>query len=180
MLVVSCTCGTVTGTLAEPHRGNPIRCECKDCQAYAAFLGTRFTDERGATPIVQVTPAQLTITAGHDQLAAVRLSDRELVRWYAACCRTPIGNTLAMDRPVFVGVVAACLPDAPPITRRINRPSGRPPAGEVLSDVIPAALFGLGLVLRAVVTGTRTSPLPRHDDPRVQVLTADERAAFTP
>jgi hypothetical protein len=52
-------------------------------------------------------------TAGTDQIAALRLTDRGLVRWYAGCCRTPLGNTLATAALPFIGVVRVCMDAAP-------------------------------------------------------------------
>jgi hypothetical protein len=43
----------------------------------------------------------------------MRLTDKGLVRWYAKCCNTPIGNTAANYRLSFVGLIHNCL-EAPP------------------------------------------------------------------
>ena len=48
----------------------------------------------GATDIFQIPIAHVHITAGHEQLALMRLTPKGLNRWYAKCCNTPIGNTL--------------------------------------------------------------------------------------
>lgn len=179
MLPIACACGAVTGTLHDPSAHNAVACACRDCQAYARWLGTAVTDPRGATPILQVTPSQVELTGGHAHLAAVRLSPSGLMRWYAACCRTPIGNSLPMERPVFIGVVGPCLPPgATRAARPINLASARPPARDRLADVIPAILGGLRVVLLALITGRRSSPFPASTDPRVRVLTASERAAL--
>ena len=39
----------------------------------------------------------------------MRLTPGGLVRWYADCCRTPIGNTLATRQVPFVGLIHACM-----------------------------------------------------------------------
>ncbi len=39
----------------------------------------------------------------------MRLTSRGLLRWYAGCCRTPLGNTLPMPSVPFVGVIHACI-----------------------------------------------------------------------
>jgi len=39
----------------------------------------------------------------------MRLTEKGLVRWYARCCNTPIGNTVADYRVSFVGLVHSCL-----------------------------------------------------------------------
>lgn len=66
-------------------------------------------DAQGGTEIVQVAQARLRFLQGEDRLAAVRLSETGLIRWYVACCRTPIGNTLANPKVAIVGLVHSCL-----------------------------------------------------------------------
>ena len=39
----------------------------------------------------------------------MRLRPGGTVRWFARCCNTPIGNTLATPAIPFIGVVTACL-----------------------------------------------------------------------
>lgn len=88
-----------------PSSGTRIVCYCGDCQAFARFLdhpGT--TDTFGGTDISQMAPSRMSITDGADQLRCVRLSDKGMFRWYAGCCRTPIGNTLGPRVP-FVGLI---------------------------------------------------------------------------
>lgn len=81
-------------------------CHCDDCQAYARWVGVDgVVDRHGGTDIFQMTPSQLRISAGAEHLHCVRLSQKGLMRWYAGCCRTPVGNTLASPRVPFVGVV---------------------------------------------------------------------------
>ena len=41
------------------------------------------------------------------KIAAIRLTEKGLVRWYASCCNTPIGNTMAASGVPFIGVVGA-------------------------------------------------------------------------
>jgi Family of unknown function (DUF6151) len=60
-------------------------------------------DVHGATDVIQTSPAQLTLTQGQEFLACMRLTEKGLLRWYAACCSTPIGNTLPNYRMSFVG-----------------------------------------------------------------------------
>ena len=43
----------------------------------------------------------------------MRLKENGLLRWYASCCNTPIGNTLANFRLSFVGLVHSCLAGSP-------------------------------------------------------------------
>ncbi len=93
------------------RRGNRLVCYCDDCQAFAHFLGCadRVLDAHGGTEIFQTSPARLQFTAGVSDLACMRLSPGGLLRWYAGCCRTPIGNTLATRQVPFVGLIHSCI-----------------------------------------------------------------------
>ena len=42
----------------------------------------------------------------------MRLTAKGMIRWYASCCRTPIGNTMATSAMPFIGVIKAFI-DAP-------------------------------------------------------------------
>src|SRR5690606_24743158 len=57
----------------------------------------------------QTSPALVEIRAGADRLACMRLTPKGLLRWYASCCRTPLGNTLTTGTIPFVGLIRACL-----------------------------------------------------------------------
>jgi hypothetical protein len=106
-----CQCRAVQGVLANPARSHRVVCYCHDCQAFAHVLGQtgRVLDHRGGTDVVQTLPRNLTVTAGHAHLACLRLTPRGMLRWYASCCSTPIGNTLASAQFSFVGLIRACL-----------------------------------------------------------------------
>jgi hypothetical protein len=89
-------------------------CYCADCQDYAQVLGRPDTlDARGGAEVVQTLPSFVTITQGADRLACLRMTPKGPLRWYAACCNTPIGNTALTHRVAFVGLVAACLAGRP-------------------------------------------------------------------
>lgn len=64
---------------------------------------------------MQILPRNITLTQGTEVLACIRLTPQGLLRWYAGCCNTPIGNTLATPRISFIGLVHNCLenPDRP-------------------------------------------------------------------
>lgn len=103
-----CTCGKLEGTARSvvPTRGFRVVCHCDDCQAYAHYLkrADQVLNEAGGTDIFQLTPAQLTLTRGTEHLACVRLTPKGLMRWYAACCDTPVANTLPWAKVAFAGV----------------------------------------------------------------------------
>jgi hypothetical protein len=106
-----CQCGTIQGAVANPENGNHCVCYCRDCQAFAHFLGKAdaVLDQRGGSEIIQVPPKNLTFSQGFEALACMRLTEKGLLRWYAACCNTPIGNTLMTPKISFVGLVHNCL-----------------------------------------------------------------------
>ncbi len=102
-----CRCGRVRGSAIDvsPSSGFRFVCYCKDCQAFARFLGRAdVLDPAGGTDIFQMPPGRVRLTAGTDALRCLRLSDKVL-RWYADCCRTPIANTAAGPRFPIAGMV---------------------------------------------------------------------------
>jgi hypothetical protein len=108
---LQCRCGTIKGFVSNPESANRVVCYCKDCQAFARFLGQQneTLDAQGGSDIVQTLPKNVTFTQGADAIACMRLSDRGMVRWYAGCCKTPIGNTLENYKISFVGLLHNCL-----------------------------------------------------------------------
>ncbi len=108
---IQCKCGTVRGQLSGKGTSNRVVCYCTDCRAFAHFLGrpSEVLDIQGGTEIVQVAQPRLTFSQGKEHLAAVRFSENGLVRWYAACCKTPIGNTLLNPKVPFIGLIHSSL-----------------------------------------------------------------------
>lgn len=103
-----CRCGEVRGRLrgASPETVNRVVCHCDDCQAYVHYLGRAdLLDAHGGTDIVQVAPAALELSGAVERIVGVRLTPKGLYRWYADCCKTPLGNTVGPAVP-FVGIVA--------------------------------------------------------------------------
>jgi hypothetical protein len=93
------------------NAGNRLVCYCDDCQAYARALGRAddVLDAHGGTEVYQISPARLEITDGLEALACMRLTPRGPLRWYARCCRTPLGNTLSTRQIPYVGLLRACI-----------------------------------------------------------------------
>lgn len=106
-----CWCGTLHGVVTQPANAQRVICYCRDCQAYAHFLGQpkRILDRRGGSDVLLTLPANVTFTSSLATLACLRLTPKGLLRWYAKCCSAPIGNTLASHHLSFVGLVRACL-----------------------------------------------------------------------
>ena len=108
-----CRCGEVGGRVkdAAPGAVNRVVCYCDDCQAFAHHLGRAdLLDAQGGTDIVQVAPASLVFDRGSDRIVGLRLTPKGLYRWYAICCKTPVGNTVGPSIP-FVGTVARVFGD---------------------------------------------------------------------
>jgi hypothetical protein len=161
---LQCRCGTVKGYLSHTTAVNRCMCYCRDCQAFAHFLGKadEILDAQGGTDVVQTRPANLTFTHGQNALACMRLTPKGLLRWYTACCNTPIGNTVANYRMPFVGLVHSCLEGAGPsldqsfgpVRARVNTKSAK---GEVPSGsggMMSAILPFIALVARPLVDGS--------------------------
>jgi hypothetical protein len=132
-LPLRCRCGHVRGVAREvaPSSGLRFVCYCKDCQAFARFLAhvpenacpgcdtgwepdfrqgyappkrPDVLDAAGGTDIFQMAPGRVTLTEGTDALRCLSFSGKVL-RWYAACCRTPIANTAASPRFPMVALI---------------------------------------------------------------------------
>jgi hypothetical protein len=190
-LPLQCRCGVVRGVARNiaPSTVNHCFCYCDDCQAFAHFLDRAddVLDAHGGTEITQMSQASLAFTAGADKVAAMRLSANGMIRWYASCCRTPIGNTMSTTAMPFVGVIKAII-DAPatalgPIRGRGFANSAKGGRAAVPKDGLPELVMiarVLAKVLRWRLRGDhRRSPLfdAATGQPRVvpRVLEAAER-----
>lgn len=111
-IALRCRCGKLRGRVDGKRVAARAVCYCKDCQAYGHFLGTGVLDPAGGTEVAATLPAAVRFDEGGEQLACMSLGPNGIYRWYARCCRTPIGNTPRDPRTAYVGLVRACL-DAP-------------------------------------------------------------------
>ncbi len=167
-----------------------IVCHCRGCQAYARWLGRlELLDDAGGTDIVQLTPSQLRLETGVDQLDCVRLTDAGALRWHARCCRTPIANSLAQAWAPWLGMPRLFV-DARqvgadalgPVRFRIHARHARAavPGGHPTGP-LSLILGTLGRSLRDAALGrARPHPLFLDGRPRVpaRALTEAERAAI--
>jgi uncharacterized RDD family membrane protein YckC len=106
-----CECGRVQGHVNISGALSRGICYCKDCQSFAYFLGKekQTLNEIGGTDIVPASPRDVAFTQGKELLACMQLSDKGLLRWYASCCNTPIGNTWRNNKLSYVGLIHNCL-----------------------------------------------------------------------
>jgi hypothetical protein len=168
---LSCRCGALQGRVALRGLSNQLVCYCRDCQAFARYLGhaEAVLDRQGGSTIVQVAPDRVEITQGHDQLAAMRLSPNGLLRWYAACCRTPLGNTLPSRQRPFVGLLHNCLDSAPltpsfgPVRGHFFTQGARGEPRPAEHGLLPAALRIVAMMLGSLLSG-RYRGTPFFDD----------------
>ncbi|MES2642141.1 MAG: DUF6151 family protein [Myxococcota bacterium] len=196
-LPLRCTCGAVRGELddASPAVGNRMVCYCDDCQDYTRFLGRADAlDPFGGSDIYQTTPSRVRITQGAEHLRIVRLSEKGMVRYYAGCCRTPIGNLMAGARWPFVGLAQPFMDHAADGRSRDERlgpaagyihgryaPGGCPPHAHPSASV---AVIGRAMwrILLNMAHGS-ARPTPFYDDQgklvsEPQVLSPQERDAL--
>ena len=160
-----CRCGTLQGRVAAPDRamGRGI-CYCTDCRAFAHFLGRAddVLDLQGGTDVIATHPQHVVINQGLDALACMSMSPRGLLRWYASCCRTPIGNTVRNPKLAYVGLVHTCLEGAGvpiersfgPVTLRLNRDSATGPVAERSRGMFGSALRFMRTTFGARIAGS--------------------------
>jgi hypothetical protein len=188
---IQCRCGQVRGLLKATRPSNRCVCYCADCQAFARHLQARDAmDSQGGTDIIQVPASNLVFTQGAEQLACIRLTDKGLLRWYASCCGTLIGNTPADWKVSFVGLIHTCLRGGSPsvdesfgpVTMRVGVNSAiganKPAAVGLFSGIAKAVL----IIVRGRFGGAyRASPFfnPQTGLPvaKPKVLSAEELAA---
>ena len=107
---LQCRCGVFRGHVVPSPTATRAVCYCNDCQAYARYLGTTgVADEDGGTEVVASLPQYVHFSAGLDVLTCMSLSDGGLLRWYASCCNTPVGNTPRNPKVPYIGLVHSCL-----------------------------------------------------------------------
>ncbi|MEZ5598787.1 MAG: DUF6151 family protein [Pseudomonadales bacterium] len=170
-LPLRCICGQVRGVIGA---GSPrLRgiCYCRDCRAYAHHLGRAevLLDAAGGSDITATLPRGVHFHTGVDRLRCLRLAERGPLRWYTACCHTPVGNTAPDWRLPFVGIVHACLADGrEALDTVLGAPEVRVFAGSALA-ALPERPVGVRVAARwhqlrfmAMVMGERLRGNHQH------------------
>ena len=151
-LAFSCSCDAVTGSIAQAIgrdgkvEGDHVVCHCSDCQAFARFCHAEesILGKAGGTALYQSRCARLTIASGKDRLACIHLTDKPTLRWYAACCDTPMFNSFANGRiPYVTTLLANCEPAA---RAKLGEPTGHlflSDATGAVDDLKPLAMATL-------------------------------------
>lgn len=107
-VALKCRCGSVQGLACNvgPGTGTRVVCYCRHCQLFARYLDRAddTLDEFGGTEILQVPLSRVQISEGLEQIRSVKITAKGPCRWYANCCKTPVGNALS-DSWAFIGIV---------------------------------------------------------------------------
>ncbi|MEM6501708.1 MAG: DUF6151 family protein [Cyanobacteria bacterium P01_C01_bin.89] len=151
---IQCECGCVQGTAVALNQATRITCFCKDCQAFAHFLGNAnaILDDNGGTDIVQTSPKNITFSQGAENLACVRLTEKGMIRWYASCCKTPIGNTLPSRNFSFIGLIHNCLnPSDIPLHKVVGETCAQVNTGSAKGDSKPKSFGTLPTIGRNIL-----------------------------
>jgi len=121
-----CRCGAVRGEMDTRRAYARATCYCKDCRAFARFLGQpEVLDASGGVDIVATAPAAVRFTSGSEHVACMSLSPKGLLRWYASCCGTPLGNTPRDPKVPYAGLMTACFDASPQALDAAFGPRGR-------------------------------------------------------
>jgi Family of unknown function (DUF6151) len=166
---LQCRCGTLRGFVSPSHGVNRCVCYCRDCQAFAHFLGraNEILDASGGTDVIQARAANVVFTEGREALACMRLTPNGMLRWYSTCCKTPVGNTTANSKVSFVGLVHTCLEGAGPtlddsfgpVQAYVNTQSAKGGQKSNPLALVAVILRVVGIVARARIDGSyRRSP----------------------
>lgn len=185
-----CRCGTLRGYVSHPEKVSRGVCYCKDCQAFAHFLGKTddILDEMGGTDVIATLPKYLSFTQGFKTLACMSLTDAGMLRWYASCCNTPIGNTPRDFKTSHVGLIHTCLEDPSrslessfgPVRMRVNTKHAKGKPESMPISTVASILRFMGSLIRARLDGSyKSTPFftPDRGTPVVppKVLTSAER-----
>lgn len=188
-----CRCGTLRGNVGHPEKASRVVCYCKDCQSFAHFLGKPddVLDSLGGTESVATLSQYVEFTQGLEALACMSLSPKGVLRWYASCCNTPIGNTLRDRRIAYVALVHSCLPGSSatredafgPVRLRANAASAKRSTESSWMRNVGGLVRILLPVARARLTGSyRRTPFFHRGsgEPVAQpkVITREERASL--
>jgi hypothetical protein len=192
-IALRCRCGKLRGQVDSTRVAARAVCYCKDCQAYGRFLDSGVLDAAGGTEVAATLPAAVRFDEGLEQLACMSLGPKGLYRWYAGCCRTPIGNTPRDPRTSYVGLVRACLDatDAelerelgPLRCRTETKTALAPVESNGLATALAVCKIGTMLVKARLTGSYRKNPFFRAQTSEPlkapQVLSQEERKALSP
>ncbi|WP_299663726.1 DUF6151 family protein [uncultured Ruegeria sp.] len=184
-LTFSCDCGALSGHITEHgvRSGTHVVCYCHDCRAAQLYF-EQPDPAPGPVEIFQMAPEDVKFETGTEHLAAMQLSPKGMLRWYAKCCNAPLATTPLTPKFPFAGFIVKRIPDTNdlgPVTTRGFVPGQD---GKQTHEKIRYAAWGLlKRVLKSRLSGSwKKTPFfsSGTGEPVVQptVLTKEERAAF--
>ena len=148
-------------------------------------------DDAGGTQVVATLPRRVCFEQeGLEALACMSLSERGILRWYASCCNTPIGNTARKAAVPYVSLVHDCLASDPsrsleasfwPLRMRVQTKSATRPVASTPLVTLAVVLGSMRPMLGAWWdAGPRGNPFfDRQSGQPIRpprVLGADERS----
>lgn len=188
---LACRCGQVQGECDPARAYTRATCYCRDCRAFARWLGDGgLLDAAGGSDIVPMAPDGVRFTAGQEHLACMSLGPRGLLRWYAACCHTPLANVPRDPKFFYLGLPVACLDAPETAVSAAFGPGGRVALSteSATAPVTPTRWALLGGIVKIVANvvgarlrGRRNGLLFAEDGAPirpVQVLTLEQRRAL--
>ncbi|MDA7964264.1 DUF6151 family protein [Ruegeria sp.] len=140
----SCTCGSLQGHITKRgmSSGTHVVCFCRDCRAAQLYFGQP-DPAPGPVEILHMTPEDIVIDQGAEHLAAMRLSPRGMLRWYADCCNAPLVTTPASPKLPFGGFIVKRLADPAPLGPVTTRGFVPTPGGKQKHQKLRYAVIGL-------------------------------------
>jgi len=138
--------------------------------------------------VVATLQQDVAITKGAEVLACMSVKEGGLLRWYAGCCNTPIGNTMRGPKFSYVGLMHNCLEHSGkpldeafgPVKMRVNTTSAKQPVAATPFVTVISVLRLSGPIVMARLDGSyRRTPFFSAADLRPvaapKVLSAEER-----
>lgn len=161
-----------------PSRGNRLICYCESCRAFVERFdrGARL-DVAGGSDLLQVDPKHVKIRQGAQHLRWTKLTHKGPMRWYAACCGTPMANTLPVRALAFASFQVADITPKdtlPDVTARVHLKGAKERVEEPLGSVWPLMIGLVGRSLTGLLSGAwkrnpffdaRGKPIAQREDP---------------
>jgi hypothetical protein len=116
----------------------------------------------GGTDVIATLSKYVTFTQGLEALACMSLTETGMLRWYASCCNTAIGNTSRNFKVAHVGLVHTCLKDPSktlessfgPVRMRVNTKSAKGKPGTMPMSTIASVLRFMSSLIYARLDGS--------------------------
>lgn len=144
-LTFSCQCGALQGRISPRgvRQGTHVECFCHDCRAAQLYF-KQPDPAPGPVEIFQIAPDEIETSTGKQYLAAMQLSPKGMLRWYASCCNAPLAATPKSAKFPFAGVIVGRVAGGAsalgPVTTRGFVPQ---PDGKQKHENPGPAVFGL-------------------------------------